>query len=255
VIPTRTIPDSTPRTGFVLLHTHTPTFWLVARLEEPAQKSRLGRSTSGPRRVLLHQIVPRTLIRRPFERMPSTLAQTCFGSLVLLRNSYSRIAGPRFRRTLGVGRTTSTSHSKINSHRTYTSITPRSRSRHRYRVQPNHLTQQTEWQPTTTTSSERQPHPQSSLHDLDKREKFAKRRRRKDEEPDRVREGFMGMSWKASLSLLLPLFLLLPLPLLAIFIHTYLHYLPSPTLIVITTPIPTTITITTPITSPGGNVS
>lgn len=140
--------------------------------------------------------------------MPGLLPQTCFGSLVLLRNSRSRITGPSIRRHLGVVvRTTSITHSNIDSHRTYTSITPR--SRHRYRVQPNHLTQQMEWQPTTTTSSERPPQSQPNLQDhFRNRERFA-RRRRKDEEPDRVRGGFMGMSWKASLSL----FLLLLLPL------------------------------------------
>lgn len=155
--------------------------------------------------------------------MPTPLPQTCFGSLVFLRNSYSRITGPSIRRHLGVVRTTSITN--LNSHRSYTSITPRSAHRHRYRVQPNHPTHQTEYQPSF--NSERPPQSQPNLqNDFHKREKFV-RRRRKGEEPDRVRGGFRGMSWKASLSLFLLLRLPLPLslPLLAIFIYTYLHYL------------------------------
>jgi hypothetical protein len=213
VIPTRTIPDRASGTGFLLLITQIPTFGLVD-LEDSTQKSRFSRVDLPfrPRRVILHHLFPRSLIRRPLARMPSSLAQTYLGSL--LRNSHSRITGLSIRRHLVVTvRTTliSNTNSNINSHRTYTSITPRSRSRHRYRVQQNHLTHQREWQPTTTTSSERPPQPPRLHDDSHKREEFVRRsRRRKGEEPDRVREGFMGMSWKASLSsssfLHLPLF-------------------------------------------------
>ena len=154
--------------------------------------------------MLLHHLFLRSLIRLSFARMPSSLAQTYLGSL--LRNGY-RSTQLGVRRTFGLAlRTTSTSNININinSHRNYTSLTPRSPPR--YRVQPNHLTQQTEWQ--ATTSSERPPQPRSSpQNDSQKREKFG-RRRRKDEGSDLgAQGGFMGMSWKASLSL----FLFLPL--------------------------------------------
>jgi hypothetical protein len=150
-----------------------------------------------PRRVLLHHLFLRSLIRLSFARMPSSLAQTYLGSL--LRNSHSRIAGPGFRRTLGVVRTTSISNSDSDSDRSYTSITPR--SRHRYRVQPNHPDHQKEWQ-TTTASSDRQPQSRSNLqNDFQTREKFARRRRKGEGSDLGAQGGFMGMSWKASLSL------------------------------------------------------
>lgn len=130
--------------------------------------------------MFLHQLFPRSLTSRLFARMPIPLPlpQTCFGAL--LRTSYSRITGPGIRRHLGLAlKTTSTSNTNSNSdsHRNYTSIPPRSR------VQPNHITHRTEWQPTTTTTTSSNP-PQSQsrsnlLRDSQKREKFVRRIRRK----------------------------------------------------------------------------